>query len=196
MFERRKIDLAQSSLIHDGIDAHAEMFLVVGAVVFERNADSRRLHAVHPGGAHAPGKERILREIFKVPAAQGRALDVDAGPQHRGHAERLGFGGNGFADGGDEIRIPGARGSDRGRETGGGMGLLHYVGAPAAFHLASEPVRAVRHAHGRDAVFFYWRRGPERESGTERGFFFKCEFFEDGDVLFVGGIRQNVFVFL
>lgn len=185
MFEGGEIYLAQRSLVNEGVDAHPEMFLVVGAEVLQRDADARVLHAVHPRRAHAPRKERILREILEVPAAEGRAFNVDAGAEHRGDSESLCLGGDGFADGLDKFRIPGAGGSDRRRETGGGVGLFHDVCAAAALHLAPQPVRAVGHAHGRDAVFLNGGGGPESQTRAKGGFLFQSEFFQNGDIFVV-----------
>lgn len=94
VFESGEINFAQSTFVHYGVNAHTEMFLVVCAEMFDRHSDAVFLHAVHPRRAHSARDVRVFGKIFEIPAAQGRALDVDAGSEYGGDAERFRFGGD------------------------------------------------------------------------------------------------------
>lgn len=178
VLERGKVYLSERAFVHDGVDAHAEMFLIVGAEMFEGYADAVFLNAVHPCRTHSACEERILGEILEVPAAERGALDVDAGAEYGGNSQCLRFRRDRRAFRLDELRVPCAcRGDGRG-EAGRGIGLLHDVDCAGGVLFASESVGTVGHAHGRNAVIFQRSGVPESEAGAKRGFFVEGKIFK------------------
>ena len=93
--EGGQIDLMQGPLGHLGRDAHPAALLVVAGVVLHRRAHAPGLDAANQRRGQLTGQIGVLGEIFKIPAAEGAALDVDGRPQQYAHA----LGPAGFAQG-------------------------------------------------------------------------------------------------
>ena len=75
--ERRQVELAQRALVDLGVEGEALGLGVVGDEVLDRRADALGLQPAHVGGADARGQQRVLAEALEVPAAVGRAVQVD-----------------------------------------------------------------------------------------------------------------------
>ena len=172
MLERGQIDFAERALVDYAVNAHAEIFLIVCAEVFERYADTVFLNAVNPRRAHSSREEGVFRKIFEVSAAERAALDVDAGTENGGDAESFGFLCNRRAHFFQQGGVPRACRRYGGGEAGCGIGFAHNVGS-RAFLFFTQSVRAVRHAYGRNARAFDGESFPERKSGAQSGFFFE-----------------------
>jgi len=118
--------------------------------MFEGCADPFVLNPFDVGGCQFAGKERILREILEIAAAQRGTLDVRARTQNNGNILFLAFDPDGLPDPADQAAVPGACESGRARETGRGDGI-HDAEIVGGAGLLAESVRAVRHHHGGDA---------------------------------------------
>ena len=147
LFERGQIDLAQSALIDDAVDRHAQIFVVVDCKVFERCAHARRFDAFDVGGAHLAGEIGIFGKILEIASAKRGALDVDAGTEQDVDllieallAER-------DADLTDEVGIPRACHIDRRGERRRREGHLHAE-VVVVFVLLAQTVRTVGHDKG------------------------------------------------
>ncbi len=119
-FEARQIDLPQRTLVHHGIYRHAAMLLVVDGKMLQRRADSPALHALDMAGRDLRRQIRIFREVFEVPAAQRRALDVRSRSEQHGHVLRLAFFAERFAHAANQVAVPRRRDTRCRREAGRG----------------------------------------------------------------------------
>ncbi len=117
--EGREINFAKGAVVHVDIDAVAFGFLVVGGEMLDAGADALGLFAANVIDGDARSEERIFAEVFEVAAAEGRALNVDAGAEHDVFAALLGF----LADDGavlvGEFGIEGGGQADGGGHGGG-----------------------------------------------------------------------------
>ncbi|MMZ70438.1 hypothetical protein D1872_334810 [compost metagenome] len=68
-FECGQVNFPQRSLIHDRIDGHPPLFLVVYGKMLNARGNAVRLDALNIGRRHFPGMIRILAEIFEISAA-------------------------------------------------------------------------------------------------------------------------------
>ena len=164
--ECSKIKLPERSFIHLRIRRESSVFLAVRGKMLEARSDSGLLQSLYPCRAHSSGKERILREIFKISAAQRVPLDVDARSQHRGDLFLLRLFPDGTADTAEQIRIPALPCRDRGRKTGRRHRLIdsQHIGIRP---LLAKPGRTVRDHHGRDAILRKISRVPEILSAAQ-----------------------------
>ena len=80
--EGRQVNLAQGPLVHLDVDPPALNLLVVGRIMLGATGDALRLLALDVADGNAGGEERVLAHILEVAAAQRRAHDVQAGPEH------------------------------------------------------------------------------------------------------------------
>ena len=85
-----EIDVPQGPLADVGVGEHAVGLLVVAAEVLDGGAAARMaLHTLGDGSRHLAGDEGVLGVVFKVPAAQGAAVDVQRGGQPQVHPKAL-----------------------------------------------------------------------------------------------------------
>ena len=149
--EAGQIQLPQGALIEHRVAGHAAQLLTVDRKVLGAGRDAVFLDAAHIGSGHPAREDGIFREILEVAAAEGAALDVQAGAEQDSHFLCGGFLAQCLAHGFAQLLIPAARSGGRGREAGcrnagveaqmvGGAGLL------------ADSVGAVRKGDGRDAL--------------------------------------------
>ena len=146
------------------------MFVVVDGKVFERSAYPHRFHALDVGAAHLAGEIGIFGKIFKVAAAQRRALDVDSGTEDDVDLLIDALFAQSDAHFADEIGIPARRHIDGRRECGGREGHLHAEAVVVLIFFA-QAVRAVRHHERADAEAFDRLGRPKISAAAYRGFF-------------------------
>ena len=149
--EAGQIQLPQGALIEHRVAGHAAQLLTVDRKVFGAGRDAVFLDAAHIGGGHPAREDGVFREILEVTAAEGAALDIQAGTEQDSHFLCGGFLAQCLADGFAQLLIPAARSGGRGRKAGcrnagveaqmvGGTGLL------------ADTVGAVRKGDSRDAL--------------------------------------------
>ena len=80
--ERRQVDLAHRALVDVGAGVVAIDLRVVAQEVLDRGADTLGLHPLDVSDGHPRGEERVLPQVFEVPAAHRGAVDVHARRQH------------------------------------------------------------------------------------------------------------------
>ena len=143
----REVDLPQSALIHHGVHGHAAQFLAVDGEVLGAGVDALALDAPDVARRHLAGEVGVLGKIFKVAAAEGAALDVEAGPQLDVDALGGGFFPQGLAHVLAEIGVPAVcHGGGRGEAGGGQRGVqAQMVPRPG---LPPDAVGAVRTDQG------------------------------------------------
>ena len=148
-FETGQIDLAQRTLVHNGIRRHASQLLGVSGEVLGAGGGSRGLDALGEACRHAPCEDRVLGQVLKVASAQGRTLDVQAGAKQDVDSESSRFRPQRLTHLAGQVGVP--RGRERGgrREAGGffGVGDAEVVGVA---ELAAYAVGAVAHDEGGD----------------------------------------------
>lgn len=184
VLERGQVDLAQGPLVHLGTDPKTVRLLAVDREVLERRAHAEGLHTVDPGRADAPCEERILTDVLEVPAAQGRALDVDARPQYDADLMRDRLAGDRPAHPFHQGGIPGRAEAHQRRETCGGHARPDAQGI-ASLGLFAQAVRAVGE-HDRCDSGLRQRLGvPEVAARGQRRFLAQRQVFRSLRVLAV-----------
>ena len=167
-FEAAQVELAQSALVEDAVGAKALPLLGIRGKVLGAGRRPRALEAAYKSGGELAGQQRILAEILEVPPAEGRALEVQARPEHDADAPRQGLPPDGAPDLGEQALVPGPGEGDRGREAGGrGRGMdAEHVEAAAALAI-SQPMRAVAEPEGGNIVLFEAKSVPVTGSLAE-----------------------------
>ena len=117
-----QVDFADGALGGPGIGLGAVGLLVVQGQVLGRGGHAVALHAPHQRPGQVACEQRVLGEVFKVPAAQRIAVNVDGGGQPGADAVFLDFLAGGTAHGFGESRVPGA-----GQQAGAGEGRGRYA---------------------------------------------------------------------
>ena len=176
--EAGQVNFPQGALVHDGIRGHAAQLLTVHGKVFGAGGNAVFLDAADVGRRHLTGKVGILREILEVAAAQGAALDVQAGAQQHRHALCRCFFAHGCAHSLAQRGVPAVGHGSRGREAGGGhTGVqAQMVGSTG---LLADAVGAVRQGDGRDALARQ-RPGCEHRAAAQQGaFLFQRQALDD-----------------
>ena len=133
--ERRQVELAQRALVDAGVEREALGLGVVGDEVLDRRADALGLQAAHVGRADPRGQQRVLAEALEVPAAVGRAVQVDRRREQHVDALAPALGGQQPPEALDPRLVPRRRQRGRRRHVGRGLALV-----PAH---AAHPGRAV-----------------------------------------------------
>ena len=164
--KRRKIDLAQRPLVHDGIGRHAAQLLRVCGKVLHTCAHAGALYAADHRRGELAGEQRVLGEILKVPPAERAALDVHARPEHHADALRHGLLAERASNGREQRFVPAVRKRARRRKARRRNGAAKAQRVRIALLLA-QAVRPVRHHLGRNAEPFHGLRVPEIPSGRE-----------------------------
>ena len=146
-----QVNFPQGALVHDGIRGHTAQLLTVHGKVLGAGGNAVFLDAADVGRRHFTGKVGVLREILEVAAAQGAALDVQAGAQQHRHALCRCFFAHGCAHSLAKLRVPAVGNGGRGGEAGGGHTGVQpqMVGST---RLLAHAVGAVRQGNGRDAL--------------------------------------------
>ena len=174
----RQVDLPEGALVQDGIRGHAPQLLAVGRKVLGAGGNAVFLDAPNVGGSHFAGQIGVLREILKVPAAQGAALDVQAGAQQHRYPLGSGFFAHGPAHSLAQGRVPavghgGGGGEAGGRHTGVQAQMVGSTG------LLADAVGAVRQGNGRDTLARQRPGGEHRLAREQRTFLFQIQCFDD-----------------
>ena len=173
--EAGQVNFPQGALVHDGIRGHAAQLLTVHRKVLGTGGNAVFLDAADVGRSHLTGKVGVLREIFEVAAAQGAALDVQAGAQQHRHALCRGFLAHGCAHSLAQCRVPAVGHGGRGGKAGGG-----HTGVQAQMvgraRLLAHAVGAVRQGNGRDALARQRPGGEHRAAAQQGAFLFQTQF--------------------
>ena len=176
--EAGQVDLPQGALVHDGIRGHAAQLLTVHRKVLGAGGDAVFLDAADVGRRHLAGKVGVLREILEVAAAQGAALDVQAGAQQHRHALCRGFLAHGRAHSLAQRGVPAVGNGGRGGEAGGGhTGVQAQMVSRA--RLLAHTVGAVRQGNGRDALARQRPGGEHRAAAQQGAFLFQIQAVDD-----------------
>ena len=77
--EAGQVQLVQGPLVHLHVDVITAGFLVVGDEVLDAGGDVVFLNSLDLRHAHFGNQIRILGHVLEVPAAKGRAVDVNSG---------------------------------------------------------------------------------------------------------------------
>ena len=169
-----EVDFAQCALIHVGARAHAPVLLRVDREVLDAGAHVPALDAVDQGRGHLTGQIRILREVLKVAAAEGRALDVDRRPEDDGELFVLAGIADGLAHPAEHLSVEGGcRGA--GRREADRLDAVVDAEVVNLLILLAQAVRAVADHAGGDAQTLYSLRVPEVGAGAEPGLFLQRE---------------------
>lgn len=166
--EGREVDLAQGACVDVRTDRHPVGLLVVRREVLEGGADALRLQTVHPGRAQHAAEQRILGEVLEVASAQRAALDVDARAEQHVHTVCVRLVGERAADPSGQFGVPGGGQGDGGWEAGGRGAFVDAEVVGLLLGLQPQAVRAVRHAHGRDAHLRESGGVPPASAGGQR----------------------------
>ena len=166
--EAGQVQLPQGALVHHRVGGHPAQLLTVDREVLGAGRDAFFLDAPHIGRSHFARKDGVLRKILEVTAAEGAALDVQAGAEEDSHLLCGGLLAHRLAHGLAEGLVPAARRGGGGREAGGrDAGVqAQMVGRP---RLLADAVGAVRQGNGRDALAGQGTGGEDRlarEQGT------------------------------
>ena len=154
--EAAQVYLAERPLVHRAVRGKALVLLVVAGEVLETGARALGLDALDEGGGKHAREQRVLGEVFEVPAAERAALYVGAWAEHEADALRQRLPRYGGAYAAHEFRVPAAGGEHRRGKTGRRLGAVHAEHVPGALLLA-QAVRPVRHHERAKAKF---RHGP------------------------------------
>ena len=176
--EAGQVDLPQGALVHDGIRGHAAQLLTVHSKVLGAGGNAVFLDAADIGRRHLTGKVGILREILEVAAAQGAALDVQAGAQQHRHALCCGLLAHGCAHSLAQCRVPAVGNGGRGGEAGGGHTGVQPKMVGSA-RLLAHAVRAVGQGNGRDALARQRPGGEHRAAAQQGAFLFQTQCLND-----------------
>ena len=164
--EALQIYLPESPLIHHLVHAHAPGLLAVHRIVLDAGGDALGLYAPDHGRRQFPRQIGVLGEVFKVPAAEGVTLYIQARAQYHAHVLPGGLLAYALSHFFQQLRVPAAgQGGGRG-ETGGGQTAVEpqMVGLVG---LLPEPVGAVGEHHIGDAQALYAFGVPEVGPGAE-----------------------------
>ena len=176
--ETGQVNFPQGALVHDGIRGHAAQLLTVHGKVLGAGGNAVFLDAADVGRRHLTGKVGILREILEVAAAQGAALDVQAGAQQHRHALCRCLFAHGCAHSLAKLRVPAVGNGGRGGEAGGG-----HTGVQAQMvgcaRLLTHAVGAVRQGNGRDALARQRPGGEHRAAAQQGAFLFQRQALDD-----------------
>ena len=174
----RQVDLPEGALVQDGIRGHAPQLLAVGRKVLGAGGNAAFLDAPDVGSGHFAGQIGVLREILKVPAAQGAALDVQAGAQQHRYPLGSSFFAHGPAHSLPQGRVPAVGHGGRGGEAGG-----RHTGVQAQMvgstGLLADAVGAVGQGNGRDALARQSPGSKHRLAREQRTFLFQVQTADD-----------------
>ena len=142
--ERGEVDFVERPQVAVGVDVVAVPLLVVEAVVLDGCSDVVALDTLDHRHAHLRREAGIFAEVFPVAAVEGRAGDVDAGPEQFVNATIAHLGAKHLAVESRELDVPG--GGERGerRELGVLASRLRVTPVPAV-HLRADGRRVVAH---------------------------------------------------
>ena len=189
-FKPAQIQLAQGALVHNRVDGHAPVFLIVGREVLDRGAYAPGLHAANQCGGQLARQQRVFRKVLEVAAAKRVSLDVHAGPKQ--HSDLLGdtLVAQRLADLLQQHRVPAAGQGAGGRETGGGHRAVraHVVRLP---RLLAQPVRAIGDHDARNLQPLVAGQVPEAVAAQLRGFFLQAHLRNQGTGLVVFGFQAG-----
>ena len=167
----REVDLAECTLIYDGVHRHAALLLGVHGEVLDTGVDALALNALYIRSCHFARHIGILREILEVAPAEGAPLDIHAGPEQDIDAHCLCFFSERLTDFHTEVPVPAVRHRSGSREAGRGKGGVEPE-VIARAGLSPETVRAVGHDHRRDVQSRDIPGIPLTLSAQKSGFFF------------------------
>ena len=169
--EAGQVQLPQGALVHHRVGGHPAQLLTVDREVLGTGRDAFFLDAPHIGRSHFARKDGVLRKILEVTAAEGAALDVQAGAEEDSHFLCGGFLAQCLAHGLAQLLVPAARRGGGGREAGGrDAGVqAQMVGRPC---LLADTVGAVRQGNGRDALARQSAGGKDRLAREQGAFLF------------------------
>ena len=171
-FKGREVDLPEGSLVHIGGGTHAPVLLTVGGEMLDGGAHVFALDAVDEGCCHLTGQIRIFGEVFKVPAAEGAALDVHGGAQHHAELLVLAAVADGLAHAVDHLLVKGGGSGAGGRHADGCDGVVHAQ-VVAGIILLAQTVGAVGDHTGGDAQTVDGFGVPEVQAGQKAALFFQ-----------------------
>ena len=157
----RQVDLPEGALVQDGIRGHAPQLLAVGRKVLGAGGNAVFLDAPDVSSGHFASQIGVLREILKVPAAQGSSFFAH-GPAHslaQGRVPAVGHGGRG--------------GEAGGRHTGVQAQMVGSTG------LLADAVGAVGQGNGRDALARQSPGSKHRLAREQRTFLFQVQTADD-----------------
>ena len=146
------------------------MLLTIGKEVLQTGPPPLALDAQNESRAQFPSQQRVLREILKVPPAQGTALDVYPRPQQHVYAQRLTFPAQFLAHAAQKFPVKaGGSGAGGGKAYGGDAGPFRQGIGLAG--LGTQAVGAVAGADSRDVQALYGLGVPVVPAGSESGLF-------------------------
>ena len=145
-----EVDLPQRALVHHGVGGHAAQLRIVGGEVFGAGGYAVFLDAPDVAGGHFARQIRVFAEILKVSAAEGAALDVEAGAQQHAHVLAGGLLPQHLPQGLPQGRVPGVGHGGGGGIAGGGQGAVKAQLVAGALLLA-DAVGAVGQGDALDA---------------------------------------------
>ena len=106
-------------------------------------ADTAGLQAQDVGGRHAPGEERVLRELLEMPAADRAAMQVDRGAEQDVDVFAARLAGEQLAQFAHEVLVPACRDRSGARQAGRrlvvGHGAAFDAGGTVGDEHASKP---------------------------------------------------------
>ena len=173
-FKGSQVDFPKGPLVHHGIHAHPPQLLGVDGKVLGAGGNTVCLDAPDVGRAHFSRQIGVLGEILKVPAAQGRALHVQAGAEDHVHVIGSGFLSQGTAQLLAQRNIPGVCHGGGGGEAGGGHRGVQAQVVPRS-RLLAQAVRSVGQENGRDAQLVSVPGGPGAPALKQSSLLFQCE---------------------
>ncbi len=144
LFKCCQINFPQGSLIDFRGNRHAPFFLIVGGKVFYAYAHMPALNPFGKGSAQLSGQIWILGIVFKIPAAQGTALDIDSRSKEHADIFGLTFVAQCHAHLPQQFRVKRRRQTAGGRKTNRLNGIIDAE-MVAFLILLSQSVRSVRH---------------------------------------------------
>ena len=169
--KRRQVNLAQGALIHFHIDRIPLIFLAVRGKMFGAGGDALRLLALDVMDGHARGQERVLAQVFEIPAAQRGALDVERRSEHDVLVALSGLLADYRAVSRGQIRIPRGRQAQRRRH--GGRKINNVCIRPPFF--LTHAYRAVAHLQPGNAEAGNAGNCETRIGMDQRNLFFERE---------------------
>ena len=173
-----EVQLPECALVHHAVAGHAQQLLAVGGEVLDAGGRPLGLDAPHQGGGELAGQIGVLREVLKVPAPQGAALQVHPRPQEHVHPLGGGLPAQGAAHLLQQRRVPAPRQAGGGGEAGGRLaGPLAQMVPPA--QLPPQAVGAVGHHHGGHPRLGKGVGAPHVLPREEGDFLLQCELFEN-----------------
>ncbi len=191
--ERREVDLAQRALVEAREVARALGLGVVRDVVLDAHAHAVGLRGAHELDRDLRGQVRVLGVALEVPAAHGRALEVDLRGEDHVDAVAARLGREQRTGAGREVAVPG-----RGERAGGGEhrgGLRGHRGAVGQGGLAARATdahRAVRHRDGPQADALDRGRGPHACADEEGDLLLDREVCGEAREAFLGPVDVGV----